>query len=61
MKPGEQFRIDTPGGGAYGSLNPKRMPEEVVVVPAAKVLGSKPYARANGSLSEYAATQESCD
>lgn len=62
MKPGEQFRIDTPGGGAYGSLSSdKDKPAATVVVPAAKVGGSKPYARANGSLSQYAATQETCD
>ncbi len=60
MTPGEQFRIDTPGGGAYGSLTRKTV-EEAPIVPAAKVNGSKPYTRANGSLAEYAATQESCD
>lgn len=61
MKPGEQFRIDTPGGGAYGAVGEDATPVKPVVVPAAKAVGSKPYTRANGSLAQYAATQETCD
>lgn len=61
MKPGERFRIDTPGGGAYGSIGEEAARAKTVVVPAAKAVGSKPYTRANGSLAQYAATQETCD
>ncbi|RSH93770.1 hypothetical protein EHS25_006418 [Saitozyma podzolica] len=68
IKAGERLIIHTPGGGGYGSVdgangettgamaNKKRK-----IVPGATAQYRSTYSRANGSLAEYAAMQESCD
>ncbi|OCF32026.1 5-oxoprolinase (ATP-hydrolysing) [Kwoniella heveanensis BCC8398] len=63
MQAGDSIVIHTPGGGGYGAAGGSK-PNGVSVqdvVPAAVVPSRKTFPRANGSLSEYAATQESCD
>jgi hypothetical protein len=64
MQVGERIIIHTPGGGGYGSLEGEaenKITEASNIVPAALIPGRKTFPRANGSLSEYAATQQSCD
>ncbi|WVQ78999.1 hypothetical protein IAT38_001091 [Cryptococcus sp. DSM 104549] len=66
MKTGDRVIVHTPGGGAYGPIdtNGYANGNGVIkpVVPAAKLVeGSKGWSRANGSLAEYAATQECGD
>ncbi|WRT67483.1 uncharacterized protein IL334_004455 [Kwoniella shivajii] len=64
---GDRMIVHTPGGGGYGALadeegnsRPAKR-AKVNVVPAAMIQHPKLVSRANGSLADYAATQESCD
>ncbi|KAK8869467.1 hypothetical protein IAR55_000031 [Kwoniella newhampshirensis] len=70
VKAGDRMIIHTPGGGGYGTpYNGEEGENEgrpakrtkIDLVPAAKLLHPKLVSRANGSLSEYSAAQESCD
>ena len=61
MSAGESLTIHTPGGGGYGAMaNGFTSHADAKWLPPA---GGQPmaYARANGSLADYAATQETRD
>ncbi|WWD01069.1 hypothetical protein V866_008007 [Kwoniella sp. B9012] len=66
VKAGDRIIVHSPGGGAYGAVesDDSSRPSKRAkpnIVPAAKLAHPKLVARANGSLADYAATQESCD